>query len=84
MKVLPDLYQKTALSIDFGRQLVLFGAGNVAHKTLRFLDTEELELIFDNGGTLWGEFQGGIKICQAKLQKLRPFKRLHHNLFSIF
>ena len=66
MKVLPDLYQKRALSIDFGRQLVLFGAGNIAHKTLRFLDTE-VRLIFDNGGTLWGEFQEGIKICKPDI-----------------
>ena len=50
-----------------GRQLVLFGAGNIAHKTLRFLDTE-VRLIFDNGGTLWGEFQEGIKICKPDIK----------------
>ena len=43
-----ELYQSI-----LGRQLVLFGAGNIAHKTLRFLDIA-VSLIFDNGGTTLG------------------------------
>ena len=73
-----ELYQSI-----LGRQLVLFGAGNIAHKTLRFLDTE-VRLIFDNGGTLWGEFQEGIKICKPDIKNYDRSKKLHHNLFNIF
>lgn len=44
-----------------GRKICLFGAGNIAHKTLRKLN-QAAHCIFDNSANLWGTQQVGLDV----------------------
>ncbi|GAG31796.1 unnamed protein product, partial [marine sediment metagenome] len=44
-----------------GRNIVLFGAGNIARKTLRKLD-QRPRFIVDNSPNLWGTRQYGLEV----------------------
>ncbi len=48
-----------------GRQIFLFGAGNISHKTIRKMDGR-IECIFDNSANLWGTVQVGLNVLSPK------------------
>ena len=41
---------------------MLFGAGNIAEKTLRILNDKKVNFIVDNASNLWGEIQNDLEI----------------------
>jgi hypothetical protein len=44
------------------RKVALFGAGTIAEKTERLLESEKLVAIIDNASNLWGESELGVSI----------------------
>ncbi len=45
-----------------GKKIVLFGAGNIAEKTLRIIDKKKLVFIVDNASNHWGKKQTNFQI----------------------
>jgi hypothetical protein len=66
MKSLPYSTFQEANRIKKSRNLALFGAGNIAQKTLRRLE-EKPSFILDNSPNLWGEIQEGVKIVKPSV-----------------
>lgn len=44
------------------KNLILFGAGNIAEKTRRKLPEAQLLMILDNASNLWGELELGVEV----------------------
>ena len=45
-----------------GRDIVLFGAGNIAKKTSRILEGKHIKAIVDNSTNLWGNQELSVTI----------------------
>ena len=54
------------------RDIILFGVGGIAEKTLRLLNKKKIEAVVDNASNLWGEFDNGVEVFSPKY--LESFK----------
>lgn len=75
-----------------GREIVLFGAGNIAHKTARKI-SHPIKCIYDNSANLWGTDQIGLNVLNpSQIDKSQAeffiicttsFNEVAHQLSSI-
>ena len=54
---------------SIGREIVLFGCGNIAEKTARILSGKKITAIVDNASNVWGQKQLGLEIMSPDYLK---------------
>jgi len=59
-----------------GKDIILFGAGNIAEKTTRIIPKNKLYAIVDNSTNLSGEVQLGVRVCSPDFLKTNDRKAL--------
>jgi len=52
-----------------GKEIVLFGCGNIAEKTARILSNSKIKAVVDNASNVWGKKQFGLEISSPEFLK---------------
>ena len=52
-----------------GKSIVLFGVGNIAHKTARILAGKKITAVVDNVSNLWGQMDLGVEVLSPDYLK---------------
>ena len=54
-----------------GKNIVLFGCGNIAEKTARILTENKIKAIVDNASNVWGQTQLDIELTSPDYLKMK-------------